>query len=469
MDDSAVAAILKRCKNRRVKLGMVMMTAKQQHTTMVSILECYNRFGSSCGDDMDGYAGRLQGSKNHRRGASNWIKDYIAPNPTYPEYIFQRRFSIPRVLYFALKHDLLLHRTEFWKQRTNGIGFKCIPTDLKLLSALRILSTGTSTDSLDDAVYMSQESIRLYFRQFCIDILEIYGGRFFNRLPTVAELSSIEQKFADVGFPGCIGSVDCMKYVWKNCPATMKGQYLNSRESKSATVQCEGWCDHDLYCWSWFSGRPGTNNDLNVLARSPLFQRIFSEHFDITVSDGYHIEETKPPHHLLYLLGDGIYPHWPIFALPLPKSTDPLEKQYSFKQESIRKDVERLFGILQSRFEILRRENRRWELYETIRISNTCVVLHNMMIRMRQFVHISEAVVSTSHVNRIMETEYHRMVESDRELQRNKERTLRYISANTSTEAERILLRDLRFTDHDEHFRLQANLVLHNANRIRQN
>lgn len=61
---------------------------------------------------------------------------------------------------------------------------------------------------------------------------------------------------------------------------------------------------------------------------------------------------------LLYLLGDGIYPLWKIVLLPMANYNEALEMKYSFGQESIRKDMVHLFGTLQSRFEIIRRESR---------------------------------------------------------------------------------------------------------------
>lgn len=38
--------------------------------------------------------------------------------------------------------------------------------------------------------------------------------------------------------------------------------------------------------------------------------------------------------------------------------------------------------MLQSRLEIIRRENRRWDIEEIVRISQTCVILHDMLITM---------------------------------------------------------------------------------------
>lgn len=407
--------------------------------------------------------GRILGSKNFVRGASTWITSYIDVNPAFPDHIFRRRFSIPRVLYFRIKDDLLRHREDYWKKRRNGIGRGGIPTDLKLLSCFRILSSGNCTDSVDDAACISEESVRIYFRQFCQDLMEVYGSRFFNRFPTSHELLDVQQKYADIGFPGCIGAIDCMHYYWKNCPGTDKGQFQNSRVSKLASVQCEGWCDHDLYCWSWFAGRPGTNNDLNVLARSPLFKGILSKELSINVVQGYKVGNDLNLHHMLYFLGDGIYPRWPFFVLPMANSIVPNERKFSFRQESVRKDIERLFGIMQGRFEIIRRESRRWDLFETIRISNTCVTLHNLIVRMKQKCDNDLDAVTDIDVDCIMIEANERMMESAEERRVNIARVASNASSNIDVEAERYMLRDLHFTDHDEHIRLQNNLVVHNT------
>ena len=58
----------------------------------------------------------------------------------------------------------------------------------------------------------------------------------------------------------------------------------------------------------------------------------------------------------LYMLSDKIYPPWCIFAksnnAPLTES----EMIYTKAQESVRRDIERFFGVLQGRFRILRYE-----------------------------------------------------------------------------------------------------------------
>jgi hypothetical protein len=48
-------------------------------------------------------------------------------------------------------------------------------------------------------------------------------------------------------------------------------------------------------------------------------------------------------------------------------------------QEAARKDVERAFGVLQSRFTVVRRPARLWKRKSVGRIMLACVILHNMM------------------------------------------------------------------------------------------
>ena len=86
---------------------------------------------------------------------------------------------------------------------------------------------------------MSEEIGRQYFRDFLNDVQKIYGEKYFNRRPNESELTDVEKKYRKVGLPGCIGAVDCMKVRWKNCPASEKGQHLNTKDGNIASIQCE--------------------------------------------------------------------------------------------------------------------------------------------------------------------------------------------------------------------------------------
>eukprot|EP00258_Populus_trichocarpa_P037870 XP_024453889.1 uncharacterized protein LOC112326999 [Populus trichocarpa] len=53
-----------------------------------------------------------------------------------------------------------------------------------------------------------------------------------------------------------------------------------------------------------------------------------------------------------YYLADEIYPNWSTFVKTIPRSLGAKRKYFASKQESAIKDVERAFGVLQSRFAI---------------------------------------------------------------------------------------------------------------------
>ncbi|XP_073280619.1 uncharacterized protein [Primulina huaijiensis] len=81
-----------------------------------------------------------------------------------------------------------------------------------------------------------------------------------------------------------------------------------------------------------------------------------------------------------YYLADSIYPKWSTIVQTIH---DPrgLKKQYfAMKQESCRKDVERAFGVLRSRFAIVASPARGWKKNHLHDIMKACIIMHNMII-----------------------------------------------------------------------------------------
>lgn len=62
---------------------------------------------------------------------------------------------------------------------------------------------------------------------------------------------------------------------------------------------------------------------------------------------------------MAYFLVDGIYPPSAIFVPPIHDADEASELRFTKRQEGQRKDIERAFGVLQSRFAILRHEDYR--------------------------------------------------------------------------------------------------------------
>uniref|UniRef100_A0A452XJS6 DDE Tnp4 domain-containing protein n=1 Tax=Aegilops tauschii subsp. strangulata TaxID=200361 RepID=A0A452XJS6_AEGTS len=74
------------------------------------------------------------------------------------------------------------------------------------------------------------------------------------------------------GFPGMLGSIDCMHWSWKNCPKASHGQFHGQK--KGSTIILEAVADQETWIWHAFFGMPGSLNDINVINRSPLMNKI---------------------------------------------------------------------------------------------------------------------------------------------------------------------------------------------------
>ncbi|XP_074362612.1 uncharacterized protein LOC141702932 [Apium graveolens] len=114
---------------------------------------------------------------------------------------------------------------------------------------------------------------------------------------------------------------------------------------------------YDTRVWNTFFGVPGAQNDINVLGQSPVFDKVIAGNIPTLI---FHVNGKR--YNNAYYLADGIYPRYS-----------------TFKHEAYRKDVERCFGILQSRWAILRHGARMHKRSTLKSITMTCIILHNMI------------------------------------------------------------------------------------------
>ncbi|XP_021834060.1 uncharacterized protein LOC110773849 [Prunus avium] len=172
--------------------------------------------------------------------------------------------------------------------------------------------------------------------------VETLYTRDYLRRPTPRDLQRLLQKAEARGFPGMIGSIDCMHWQWKNCPTAWQGDYGNRKGQKSIILEVVA-C-FDTWVWHTFFGVAGSQNDLNVLGQSLVFNDVLrGQGPNITYQVNNTVYQTG------YYLADGIYPRWTTFVKSIPNPRSQKQKLFATYQEKYRKDVERCFGILQAR------------------------------------------------------------------------------------------------------------------------
>jgi hypothetical protein len=113
-----------------------------------------------------------------------------------------------------------------------------------------------------------------------------------------------------------------MHWQWKNCPFGWQGQFKGHK--KGCTVILEVVASRDLWIWHSFFGMAGSNNDINVLHRSPVFPRL-TEGTAPQIS----YEVNGNPYDKGYYLADGIYLSWPTFVKTVRKPADEKCKRFA--------------------------------------------------------------------------------------------------------------------------------------------
>ncbi|CAL5436154.1 unnamed protein product [Camellia sinensis] len=120
---------------------------------------------------------------------------------------------------------------------------------------------------------------------------------------------------------------------------------------------------------------PGSLNDITVLDRSPLFDKLTRERAPVA---NYTINNHA--YTMGYYLADGIYPRWATIVKTISQPQGAKRQLLARMQEACRKDVERAFGVLQARFNIVSVPARGWSDEDLYYIMKTCIILHNMII-----------------------------------------------------------------------------------------
>uniref|UniRef100_A0A0D3B8S3 Myb-like domain-containing protein n=1 Tax=Brassica oleracea var. oleracea TaxID=109376 RepID=A0A0D3B8S3_BRAOL len=181
----------------------------------------------------------------------------------------------------------LSNEVQYFRKKKDGLGRNSLSPLQKCNAAIRVLAYGSVADTVDEYLRLGEKTTRLCVQNFVEGIIYLFGDEYLRR-PTPADLQRLLDIGEHRGFPGMIGSIDCMHWEWKNYPTAWKEQY--SRGSGPKAV---------------------------------------------------------------------------LFAQ---------------RQEAVRKDVERAFGVLQTRFAIVKNPALFWDKVKTEKIMRACIILHNMIV-----------------------------------------------------------------------------------------
>ena len=244
-----------------------------------------------------------------------------------------------RSLFLRIKFNLE-EKVEYFVQKRNVARVLDLSSLQKMTATLRMLAYGVAADFTNEYVRIGESTAIESLKKFVEAIVDIYSTEYL-RSPNSNDIARLLRLGERRGFPGMLGSIDCMHWKWKNCPSRWKGQYTS--HSCEPTIILEVVASYDLWIWHAFFGLPGSHNDISMLnysfictkltqGRAPSVNYLINGH-DYTMG---------------YYLVDRIYPPWSTFVKTIPTPQGRKRSIFATTQESTRKDVERAFGVSSS-------------------------------------------------------------------------------------------------------------------------
>jgi hypothetical protein len=277
-----------------------------------------------------------------------------------------RRHLFVRIMNAVEEHD------DYFVQKRNAastLGLSCLH---KVAAVFKMIAYGVPADATDDYVHVGESTALQCLRKFVVAVVEVFGPKYL-RLPNEQDTAKLLAIGESRGFPGMLGSIDCMYWGWKNCPTAWHRMYRGHK--KEPTIILKAIASKDLWIWHAFFEMLGSHNDINVLQRSPIFASLAEGqgpqvNYSINGND----------YSLGYYLADEIYLSWATFVKTIPEPQDNKKKYFAKAQEACRKDVEHAFGVLQSCFAIVCGSARLWDEEFIGNIMMTCITMHNMIV-----------------------------------------------------------------------------------------
>jgi len=93
-----------------------------------------------------------------------------------------------------------------------------------MCAALLQLGDGLSSRAAGKYLKIRSSSATESLKQFSRSVFDHFQGEYL-RDPSTDELPGIAAEYEVLGFPGCVGCLDCAGWEWDACPVGWHGNY----------------------------------------------------------------------------------------------------------------------------------------------------------------------------------------------------------------------------------------------------
>jgi hypothetical protein len=172
---------------------------------------------------------------NHLLFHDKLMNNYFVEGSIYNNKDFAQHFQLDKPVFRQIIEHLT-DRYPYFLCRPNCTGKLGLSPEQKITAALRQLAYAVPFNSTEKYCRLGETTARQNLEMFCTGIQEIYGETYL-RPPNEANLISILQENHARGFPGCLGSLDCMHWGWKNCPKALAGQFKGKEKGPTIVLE----------------------------------------------------------------------------------------------------------------------------------------------------------------------------------------------------------------------------------------
>ena len=113
-----------------------------------------------------------------------------------------------RPLFLRIASAIEAHDSYF-SLRRNSAGVPGLHPYQKLTSVFRILAYGIAADLIDEYCRLAKSTALENLRRFVHAVIEVFGGQYL-RSPNAEDTARLLAIGEQRGFPGMLGSIDCM-------------------------------------------------------------------------------------------------------------------------------------------------------------------------------------------------------------------------------------------------------------------
>ena len=295
---------------------------------------------------------------------------------------FRQAFRLPYLLFKVKIFEFAVRMWwPDWKEyKVDAFGRPVAYLELKLLGCLNVLGHGADHSSVSLQTNISEEVHRTFFVRW-IGLMASVKEKFIYMPHEQLELDFVTDEYKAMGLPGCVGSVDCVHIGWDQCPVQCTSMYKGKEGYPS--ISYEVICTSRKFIQSVSAGHPGARNDKHIVRTDNSVMQLLDGNSWLNSRSW----ESMDPNGVrkvtkgLYLICDGVYHRWPCMMFPVKSgAAGSPSMKWGGMMESIRKDIECVFGSMKNRFSYLKKFNRMRKQIDIDNAFTTCCILHNILL-----------------------------------------------------------------------------------------